>query len=267
MQYLIKSSTKKYGRILLCVLFVMSSYIVTAQCKFKPIGHRGGSSYNFPENTLISLEQGFIEDIYAAEVDVFPEIPLAESTSLRAIYQLAAAEVFALAGRATQLLDWQKHHRFCGSCGTPTAKKADELVMQCPNCGLLAYPRISPAVMVLVRDGEKLLLARSPHFKPGVFSALAGFVEPGETLEACAKREVREEVGIAIANLRYFHSQPWPFPNSLMVAFFADYAGGNIKPDPDEIEAADWFSPDALPVLPEPISISRRLIDAALHTE
>ena len=121
--------------------------------------------------------------------------------------------------------------------------------------------------MVLVRRGNELLLARSPHFKPGVFSALAGFVEPGETLEECAKREVREEVGIEIANLRYFHSQPWPFPNSLMVAFFADYAGGCIKPDPDEIEAADWFSPDALPVLPEPISISRRLIDAALHTE
>jgi NAD+ diphosphatase len=186
---------------------------------------------------------------------------------LRAIFHLAGVEIFALAGRATQLLDWQKNHRFCGQCGTPTIKKADELSMQCPSCGLLAYPRISPAVMVLVRDGDKLLLARSPHFKPGVYSALAGFVEPGETLEECAKREVREEVGIEIANLRYFHSQPWPFPNSLMVAFFADYAGGSLKPDPNEIEAADWFSPDALPVLPEPISISRRLIDAALHTE
>ena len=201
---------------------------------------------------------------FAAEVKQFPEIPLGEATPLRAIFQLAGAEIFSLAGRATQLLDWQNHHRFCGQCGTPTVKKVDELSMQCPSCGLLAYPRISPAVMVLVRDGDKLLLARSPHFKPGVFSALAGFVEPGETLEECALREVREEVGIAITNLRYFHSQPWPFPNSLMVAFFADYAGGAITPDPNEIEAADWFSPDALPLLPEPISISRRLIDAAL---
>jgi NAD+ diphosphatase len=139
-----------------------------------------------------------------------------------------------------------------------------EAAMRCPACGLLAYPRISPAVMVLVRDGDKLLLARSPHFKPGVFSALAGFVEPGETLEQCAAREVREEVGIEIANLRYFDSQPWPFPNSLMVAFFADYAGGTIRPDPAEIAEAAWFSPDELPILPDPISISRRLIDAAL---
>ena len=118
--------------------------------------------------------------------------------------------------------------------------------------------------MVLVRDGERLLLARSHRFKPGVYSALAGFLEPGETLEQCAAREVREEVGVEIANLRYFASQPWPFPNSLMVAFFADYAGGEIRPDPNEIEAADWFTRDQLPLLPDPISISRRLIEAAL---
>jgi NAD+ diphosphatase len=163
-----------------------------------------------------------------------------------------------------QLLDWQAHHQFCGQCGSPTERKTTEHAMQCPQCGLVVYPRISPAVMVLVRDGDKLLLARSPRFKPGVFSALAGFVEPGETLEQCAAREVREEVGVEIKNLRYFASQPWPFPNSLMVAFYADYAGGQITPDPTEIEAADWFSIDALPELPDPVSISRRLIDAAI---
>lgn len=200
---------------------------------------------------------------YAADVDQHPDIAAAEATSLRAIFQLAGAETFALAGRASQLLDWQKHHRFCGQCGSRTEMKSDEHAMQCPSCGLTVYPRISPAVMVLVRDGDKLLLARSPHFKPGVFSALAGFVEPGETLEQCAAREVREEVGVEIANLRYFHSQPWPFPNSLMIAFFADYAGGTITPDPKEIEAADWFPLDALPLLPDPVSISRRLIEAA----
>ena len=139
--------------------------------------------------------------------------------------------------------------------------------MTCPSCGLLAYPRISPVVMVLIRRGDDFLLARGPHFKPGVFSALAGFVEAGETLEQCAVREVREEVGVEITNLRYFKSQPWPFPDSLMIAFFADYAGGTITPDPSEIEAADWFPRSALPLLPDPVSIARQLIDAACQQE
>ena len=221
------------------------------------------ADFGHPENALhVGDLNG--QRCYAADVPEHPKIRGGEATPLRAIFQIAGPDTFALAGRATQLLDWQANHRFCGRCGTPTAMKAGELAMHCPACGLLAYPRISPAVMVLVRDGDKLLLGRSPHFKPGVFSALAGFVEPGETLEECAAREVREEVGIEIANLRYFHSQPWPFPNSLMVAFFADYAGGTITPDPNEIEEAGWFSPDALPILPEPISISRQLIEAAL---
>jgi NAD+ diphosphatase len=217
---------------------------------------------NLENVLLVGSLQGL--PCYAADVHQLPEIPSGEAIPLRSIFKLAGAETFALAGRATQLLDWQQHHRFCGRCGTGTVMKSGELAMQCPSCGLIAYPRISPAVMVLVRDGEKLLLARSPHFKPGMFSALAGFVEPGETLEQCAVREVREEVGIEIANLRYFQSQPWPFPNSLMVAFFADYAGGLLAPDPNEIEAADWFLPGTLPLLPDPISISRQLIDAAL---
>lgn len=135
--------------------------------------------------------------------------------------------------------------------------------MVCPACGLVAYPRISPAVMVLIGRGNELLLARSPRFKPGVYSALAGFVEAGETLEQCAIREVREEVGLEISNLRYFRSQSWPFPDSLMVAFFADYAGGSITPEAEEIEDARWFLPNALPPLPEPVSLARQLIDAA----
>lgn len=201
---------------------------------------------------------------FAADVDALPGIAGAEPVSLRAVFELAGEEAFALAGRAVQLLDWQKQHRYCGRCGTTTARQPGETAMGCPACGLLAYPRLSPAIMVLIRDGEKMLLARSPRFKPGVYSALAGFVEPGETLEQCAVREVREEVGVEITNLRYFASQPWPFPNSLMIAFFADYAGGTLRPDPIEIEDAAWFMPDDLPLLPEPISISRRLIDAAL---
>ncbi len=227
-----------------------------------PLGR--AADFGAPENALLVGQwQGL--PCYAADLDNLPEISAGEATPLRAIFQIAGAEAFALAGRAVQLLDWRKHHRFCGQCGTATAMSAGENSMHCPRCGLLAYPRISPAVMVLVRDGDRLLLARSHRFKPGVFSALAGFVEPGETLEQCAAREVREEVGVEIAKLRYFHSQPWPFPNSLMVAFFADYAGGTITPDPGEIEEAGWFPREALPLLPEPVSIARQLIDAALQ--
>jgi len=199
----------------------------------------------------------------AAEIPGPPDHVAGELSLLRPLYGLAGAEAFALAGRASELLDWQRNHRFCGHCGTPTVKKSDEFAMVCPACGLLAYPRISPAVMVLVGRGDELLLARSPHFRPGMFSALAGFVEAGETVEQCAVREVREEVGIEIAGLRYFRSQPWPFPNSLMIAFFADYAGGEITPDPSEIEAAGWFPRNALPPLPDQASIARHLIEAA----
>ena len=204
---------------------------------------------------------------FAVERERAPEALLAvagaEWLPLRAVFGARGEAAFALAGRASLLLDWQRNHRYCGRCATPTERQAHEFSCRCPACGLLAYPRLSPAVMVLVRDGVRLLLARSPRFKPGVFSALAGFVEAGETLEECARREVREEVGVEIANLRYFRSQPWPFPDSLMLAFFADYAGGELRPDPSEIEAAGWFSLEELPPLPDPVSIARRLIDAA----
>jgi len=220
------------------------------------------SDFASPMNALrVGEWQGL--PCYAADIDKLPDNVAGELMPLRPLFGLAGAEAFALAGRATFLLDWQKNHRYCGRCSTPTTMKTTEFSMLCPACGLLAYPRISPAVMVLVSRGDELLLARSPRFKPGVFSALAGFVEAGETLEQCAVREVREEVGVEIANLRYFQSQPWPFPDSLMVAFFADYAGGTITPDPSEIEAAGWFARSALPSLPDPVSIARRLIDAA----
>lgn len=186
-------------------------------------------------------------------------------SGLRALFGALDDSIFALAGRAFQIIDWDRSHQYCGRCGTPTRHRASERARECPSCGQVHYPRIAPAIMALVRRGEELLLARSPHFPPGMYSALAGFVEPGETLEQTLVREVREEVGIEVANLRYFASQPWPFPHSLMIAFNADYAGGEITPEPGEIEAADWFSASRLPpVLPGKISISRRLIDAAL---
>jgi len=202
---------------------------------------------------------------YATEVTELPEGIEQEAVPLRQVFTVGGPEAFSLAGRASQLIDWQATHKFCGRCGAQTQLLHHEYVMHCNNCGLNSYPRITPAVMVLVRRGYQLLLARSPHFRPGVFSALAGFVEPGETLEECAHREVMEEVGIQIQGLRYVDSQSWPFPNSLMVAFMAEYAGGEITPDPSEIEAADWFDIDNLPRLPDQVSIARRLIDSAIR--
>ena len=225
------------------------------------------ADFGNPKNALLIGEWQNLP-CYAAEIDTsLDELqqkwPKGEWFFLRPIFQLAGEAVFTLLGRAAQLLDWQKNHRYCGRCAEPTEKLSDEFCMRCPACASVAYPRISPAVMVLIRRGDELLLARSPHFRPGMFSALAGFVEVGESLEQCAEREVFEEVGLKITNLRYFKSQPWPFPDSLMFAFFADYHSGDIVCEPGEIEAAAWYHFDALPDLPAQESIARRLIDAA----
>jgi len=198
---------------------------------------------------------------YAADTDPPPGTLW---QGLRALYGRLDDELFALAGRALQFIDWDRTHQFCGRCGTPMRERSSERARECPACGLIAYPRIAPAVMCLVRRGREILLARSPHFAPGMYSALAGFVEPGESLEQCVAREVLEETGVKITHLRYFASQPWPFPHSLMIAFVADYAGGEITPAPDEIEDAQWFALDALPKLPNRISIARRLIDGVV---
>jgi len=140
--------------------------------------------------------------------------------------------------------------------------KAGERARECPACGYVAYPRVSPAMMVLVTRGREMLLGRSTRFPPGRFSALAGFVEPGETIEDCIRREVREEVGVEVTNPVYFGSQSWSFPHSLMIAFTAEYAGGELRPDGREIADVQWFAPDALPEMPPSLSIARRLIDA-----
>jgi len=186
--------------------------------------------------------------------------------SLRALFGALDEAQFALAGRALQIVDWDRTHQYCGACGRATAARTSERSRECPGCGLVAYPRLAPAVMGLVRRGKELLLARSPRFPKDMYSALAGFVEPGETLEQCLEREVYEEVGIKVRNVRYFASQPWPFPHSLMIAFFADYCSGEIRVDGAEIEDAKWFNVknlENLPRLPARISIARRLIDAA----
>jgi NAD+ diphosphatase len=204
--------------------------------------------------------------IFACELETEIETPAGWRWSdLRSLFTRLDDTLFALAGRAIQIIDWDRTHRFCGRCGTPTTPRTVERSRECPACGLVAYPRIAPAVMALVRRlPDEVLLARSARFAPGMYSALAGFAEPGETLEQCLEREVLEEVGVRVKNVRYFASQPWPFPNSLMIAFVAEWESGEIRVDPLEIEAAQWFSIRALPLLPQPISIARRLIDAVI---
>jgi NAD+ diphosphatase len=183
---------------------------------------------------------------------------------LRSLFFRLPEPLLAIAGRAFQVVEWDRSHRYCGRCGTPTRDKPGERAKECPACGHTAYPRVSPAMMVLVTRGSELLLARAPRFPPGMYSALAGFVEPGETIEDCIRREVREEVGIEVGNITYFASQSWAFPHSLMIAYTAEYAGGDLRLDEAEIAEARWFAWDAVPELPPSISISRRLIEATV---
>ena len=183
---------------------------------------------------------------------------------LRTLFSVLDDAHFALAGRALQLVDWDRNHQFCGRCGNRTEPHREERVRLCPACKLSAYPRVAPAVMALVRRGSQVLLARSPHFPPGMYSALAGFVEPGESLEQCLAREVAEEVGVEVARPRYVASQSWPFPHSMMIAFVCEWQSGEIRPQDGEIEAANWFEVLQLPKLPSKISIARGLIDAVV---
>jgi len=181
---------------------------------------------------------------------------------LRELYGTLDEDLYALCGRAIQIVEWDRTHQYCGHCATPTTQLSHERAKRCPKCGLVNYPRLSPAIIVLISRGEELLLARAPRFPPGMYSVLAGFVEPGESLEETVMREVREEVGIEVKDIRYFGSQPWPFPNSLMIGFTATYASGEIVIEPQELVEAGWFSKHNLPQIPPKLSIARKLIDS-----
>ncbi len=196
------------------------------------------------------------------------ELPMAlEARELRSLHGALETTELEVAGLALHLLHCDRTQAFCGICGAPTAHALGECARVCSACGHLVYARVSPSVIVAVTRGDELLLARGTRFPRPVFSVLAGFVEPGETLEECVHREVREEVGIEVEHLKYFGSQPWPFPDSLMVGFTAEYAGGELTPDPAEIAEVRWFRPDARPLLPSRYSIARRLIDRFIDAE
>lgn len=180
---------------------------------------------------------------------------------VRDLFVMIPHEELAIAAFAVRMIDFDQKTRFCGRCGRETRPLKAERAKQCGTCGLITYPRLSPAIIVLVQRGDRILLARSPRFPPGMFGLIAGFVGPGENLEHALVREVKEETGIAVKNIRYFGSEPWPFPDSLMVGFTADFAGGELVIDNNEIESAFWFDREHLPRIPEKLSISRALID------
>lgn len=166
--------------------------------------------------------------------------------------------------RAYHWVNWHKQSKYCGQCASPLEDQINLSEKKCLSCKVSVFPRFSPAVMVLIQHGNKILLARSPHFKAGFYSAIAGFIEMGETAEEAAHREVKEELGLEITDLEYFGSQTWPFPDSFMIAFKAKYLRGELKIDEKEIEDAQWFDAQNLPELPTTASISRQLIEHAI---
>jgi NAD+ diphosphatase len=210
-----------------------------------------------------ALHVGFLDGEPAFAVRLDGPLP-PEAPTLRELLTSAEPELAAAAGRAAQLLEWDATHRFCGRDGTPTEPGTGEVVRICPQCRTAYYPRISPAVIMLVERDGKILLARRAGIARAFYSCLAGFVEPGETLEEAVAREVREEAAIEIADVRYVASQPWPFPSQLMVGFSARWAAGEVRIDERELGDAQWFDPRDLPEVPGPFTIARRLIDDAV---
>jgi len=197
----------------------------------------------------------------AVALDTAPQLEGASLVGLRDFLSVADEELASAAGRAAQLVEWELGHAFCGRCGTPTEAAGTELARLCPSCGASYYPRITPAVIMLVEHGGRVLLARRAGLNRPFHSVLAGFVEPGETLEEAVCREVLEEAGVDVEDVRYFGSQPWPFPSQLMIGFVARATGDELRVDETELEDAGWFRPDELPTIPGPFTIARRLID------
>ena len=183
-----------------------------------------------------------------------------EWVDLRKSFHLLSREHYLKAGKCRELIYWDSNTQYCGTCGTPL-RMHTPISKRCPQCGREIWPALSPAIIVLVHKGNEALLVHARNFKGDYYGLVAGFVETGETLEEAVHREVAEETGITITNLRYFGSQPWPYPNGLMVGFEADYVAGNIHLQKEELSHGAWFSKENLPAVPDKLSIARKMID------
>ena len=216
---------------------------------------------------LFLLEEGPATTFIAVHIRENPaKLLRAENRSLRSLLFERGELALTLAGKASQILDWYTAHRYCGACGAPTTQHKSVRAVQCTVCSRQYFPRINPCAIMLVVRGDQLLLARSARFKSGFFSCLAGFIEVGETPEQTVVREVKEEVGIEVENIRYIKSQSWPFPSQLMLGFIADYKAGEIVVAPEEIEEAHWYDVYSLPKVPSPaISVAGELIQTFVN--
>jgi NAD+ diphosphatase len=206
-------------------------------------------------------------DYYAANISTKDKIQGFLSKDLGELYGGVTENIFLLVLRALHFINWLNKTKYCSCCGKKVQIEPKKTYIECLNCGHTMYSFINPCIIVAILKDDKILLARSPHFPPNLYSLISGFVEPGEFIETCVKREVKEEVGIEIKNIKYFSSHPWPFSNSLMFGFIAEYSSGEIMIDNNEIEAADWFSLDDLPNIPGyKYSFARTIIDYVLES-
>lgn len=202
----------------------------------------------------------FGKDCYVVELDDVPMVIDHHWQNLRNLLGMLSPTQYEVAARALQIIGWHKDHQFCGRCGQETQSHEHEMAKHCQPCDLLFYPRLSPCVITVVTRGEEILLAHNPAFPARFFSALAGFIEAGESIESALRREVKEEVGIEIGKVEYFGSQSWPFPSQLMIGFVAEYESGEIAVDGVEIEEANWYRYDDLPMVPPTSTLSGQLI-------
>ena len=220
-------------------------------------------SINPPVPVKNVLEVSLLEDMPACTASV--DTPLEETAEylpmgLRASYDYLDPVLHKIAGKAYELIYWDQHSRFCPSCGTKTVMQTT-ISKQCPNCKYEIYPVVSPAILVRIRKGDAILLVHARNFRGSFYGLVAGFLETGETLEECVRREVMEETGLEINNITYFGNQPWPYPSNLMVGFIADYVSGTIRLQDEELSEGAFFTKDNLPELPRKLSLARKMID------